>query len=95
MPPDTGERVRLVQAGLGETLISITLDTSAEELHDALMYAFPRLGKGGGYEFLKLDDASRKLLSVVPPPSTSGYHAFYLKSICDPLWEKVHFRAKI
>lgn len=64
--PDTADRVHLVQAGLGKKLVSCS-ESSADELHQKLLSAFPRLHGGGGYEFLKLDEASRRQLSVVPP----------------------------
>ena len=80
LPPDTADRVRLVQAGLGEKKISCGVDAGPEELHQELLASFPRLKSGGGYECLKLDECSRKTLSVVPPP-TGGYTPFYLKSI--------------
>ena len=80
IPLDTADRVRLVQAGLGEKRISCALEAGAEELHQELLVAFPRLRNGGGYEFLKLDEANRKSLTVVPPP-TGGYIPVYLKAI--------------
>lgn len=80
IPPDTADRVRLVQAGLGERRVSCSLESSAEALHQELLSAFPRLRDGGGYEFLKLDETSRKQLSVVPPP-LGGYNPSYLRAI--------------
>lgn len=79
-PPDTADRVRLVQAGLGEKKISCSLEATAEELHRALLEAYPRLRSGGSYEFLKIDERSRKSFSVVPPPA-GGYTPHYLKAI--------------
>ena len=81
IPPDTSERVTLVQAGLGEKRLSCSLDCGADELHEVILSTFPRLRKGGGYELLKLDEASRKQLNVVPPPGTAGYNPVYLKAI--------------
>ena len=80
MPPDTADRVRLVQAGLGEKKISCSLEATAEELHQTLLEAYPRLRNGGGYEFLKIDEGSRKSFSVVPSPA-GGYTPHYLKAI--------------
>ena len=80
IPPDTADRDRLVQAGLGEKRISCSLEASVEELHQELLAAFPRLRKGGGDEFLKLDETSRKCLTVVPPPA-GGYNPVYLRAI--------------
>ena len=80
IPPDTADRVRLVQAGLGEKRVRCELESSAEELHETLMCTFPRLRSGGGYEFLKLEEASRRQLAVVPPPP-GGYIPLYVKAI--------------
>ena len=73
MPPDTTERVRLAQAGLGEKRICCSYDSGVDELHQELLAAFPPLRGGGGYEFLKLDEACRRQLSVVPPPPGQTY----------------------
>ena len=51
-----------------------------DELHQELLAAFPPLHGGGGYEFLKLDEACRRQLSVVPPPP-GGYNQTYLKAV--------------
>ena len=80
IPPDTADRVRLAQAGLGEKRISCSYDGSVDELHQELLSAFPPLRGGGGYEFLRLDEASRRQLSVVPPPP-GGYNQPYLKAV--------------
>ena len=80
LPPDTADRVRLVQAGLGEKRITCGVDSGPEDLHQELLAGFPRLKNGGGYEYLKLDECGRKTLTVVPPP-IGGYTPFYLKSI--------------
>ena len=77
IPPDTVDRVRLAQAGLG---VSCDYDSGVDELHQELLSTFPPLRGGGGYEFLKLDEASRRHLSVVPPP-TGGYSPVYLKAV--------------
>lgn len=68
-PPDTNDRVRLVQAGLGEKKISVNPDGTAENLHAAVLDTYPCLRDGGGYEFMKIDESSRKCFSVVPPSS--------------------------
>ena len=80
IPPDTADRVRLVQAGLGEKRVSCGWGSGVDELHRELLSAFPRLRSGGGYEFLKIDEASRRHLSVVPPPA-GGYSPTYLRAV--------------
>ena len=80
IPPDTADRVRLAQAGLGEKRVSCDYDSGVDELHQELLSTFPPLRGGGGYEFLKLDEASRRQLSVVPPPP-DGYSPVYLKAV--------------
>lgn len=74
---DTADCVRLFRAGLGDKLVRYKLENSADELHQILMCIFPHL-HSGGYEFLKLEEASRRQLTVVPPP-TDGYIPLYIK----------------
>ena len=68
MAPDMREKARLQIAGLGEK--SITLDKFGDgcDVHDALMYRFPKLQNGGGYEVLRIFDASTKELEIIPAP---------------------------
>ena len=40
---------RLMQAGLGEKLLSFYEFTDAEDIHSNLLAAFPKLHAGGGY----------------------------------------------
>lgn len=89
IPPDTADRVRLIQAALGEKRVSCSLESRGTELHEEFLSAFPRLRDGGGYEFLKLDEGSRKCLNVVTPP-TGGYNPAYLKAIF--LQAKIYIR---
>lgn len=62
----TAEKNELTLAGLGEKKISIPdIDCSSREFHDCITATFPKLGGGGGFEFLKCTPSTRKL-EVIP-----------------------------
>ena len=62
----TAEKNELTLAGLGEKKITIPdIDCSSQEFQDSIIAAFPKLGAGGGYEFLKCTPSTRKL-EVIP-----------------------------
>lgn len=79
-PPGPIDRGHLIQAGLGEKLLSFVDIDDAEMLHENLLQAFPRLREGGGYELLRTCDRSSRILDVIPPPP-SGYDITYLISV--------------
>ena len=64
--------------GLGVRGLSLFQHGDNDDLHFALMEAFPQLKDGGGYELLKANQS--RLLEVVPSP-TDGYTASYLKDV--------------
>lgn len=54
-----------------------------------LVYTYPELKDGGGYELLQSGDKSCRQLHVIPPPP-GGYTASFVKSIV--LQAKVYIR---
>ena len=72
-PPGPSERGYLLQAGLGGKTLSFIESSDAEELHQDLLEAFPKLCTAGGYELLRTDDRNSRTLSVIPPPPTVAY----------------------
>ena len=78
--PGPIDRGRLMQAGLGERLLSFVESDDAEMLHGDLLQGFPKLREAGGYELLRTCDRNARYIDVIPPPP-SGYDVTYLKSV--------------
>lgn len=49
-----------------------------EDIHEAILEAFPKLDQAGGYELLRLDQG-KNLEVILPPPE--GYSVGYLKDV--------------
>lgn len=65
VPTTTVAKNELILAGLGEKRVTITnVDCSAKEFQEVLFSEFPRLRQGGGVEFLKSTQSTRKLESI-------------------------------
>lgn len=78
--PDSQERAELKLTGLGEKQVSVFAFAEAQELHDALIFEFPKLAKEGGYELLRVPDVGGRELDVLIPPE-DGYSVEYLKAV--------------
>ena len=88
-PPTPLERAELFAAGLGQKAVLCAADGESWEFHEELMYAYPKLKDGGGYELLRTSDKTNRELSVIPSPP-GGYTASFVKSIV--LQAKVYVR---
>ena len=81
--PDSDERARLQMAGLGEKKITLYLCSEAYEINQELLFQFPKLSDGGGFELLRVPDCGGKQLDIIAIPE-SGYsasYASYLKAV--------------
>lgn len=78
--PDSDERATLQLAGLGEKKISIDAYSEAEDIHQDLLYHYPKLKEGGGYELLRAGEGGGKVLQVIACPE-SGYSVTYLRAV--------------
>ena len=78
--PDSDERAVLQLAGLGEKKISIDAYSDAQEIHQELLYHFPKLRDGGGYELLRTSEGGGKLLQVIASPE-NGLSVSYLRAV--------------
>ena len=79
-PPTAFEKAELLAAGLGEKTVSVPEYGESWELHEELLYTFPKLKDGGGYELLRSLEANTRVLRVIPCPP-GGYTAIFLKSV--------------
>lgn len=80
-PPDSQERARLQIAGLGEKKISLNIYADAHDVYDELMFQFPKLSDGGGFELLRINDrGGAKMLEVINAPD-AGYNVLFLKAV--------------
>ena len=65
VPTTRSEKCMLEEAGLGEKILTIPLDSSAQTFSKVLSEAYPKLKDGGGYELLRCECHSRDLV-VIP-----------------------------
>jgi len=71
VPTTSMTKNALILAGLGEKRVTIpNIDCSAKEFQEVLYGEFPKLRQGGGVEFLKSTQCTRKLETI--PFTTSG-----------------------
>ena len=78
--PDGEERASLQLAGLGEKRISFCTVGEARDIHDELLFQYPKLSEAGGYELLRVPEGGGKSLDVVAAPE-SGYTVSYLRAV--------------
>ena len=71
VPMARAQKLALTSSGLGEKQLSISFNSSAEELHQALLNLFPPLRSCGGYDLLRCGQGSRMLIAI--PGSATGY----------------------
>ena len=65
------QKLALTSSGLGEKQLTISFNSTAEELHQALLNLYPPLRSCGGYDLLRGGQGSRMLIAI--PISTGGY----------------------
>ena len=79
--PGSKYRASLQLAGLGEKRLSVDLYADTRELHDDILFNFPKLIDAGGYELLRSSTAGPgKELEIIPQPG-DGYTVEYLKAV--------------
>lgn len=66
VPTSQSQKIELEEAGLGEKVVSINLDCSAEGFNQAVLEAYPKLKCSGGYELLRCRPQSRDLILIGP-----------------------------
>lgn len=75
--PGPEKKQELKAAGLGEKRLQIGLKATAAQLHDKIIFTFPKLNDAGGYEFLRCLPNSRSLVQLAVP--TGGHTPETLK----------------
>ena len=72
--PDSQERSRLMLAGLGEKKIQLDDHCEWDEIYEELLFQYPKLKDGGGFELLRVGEGGGKRLQVIacPPNVCSG-----------------------
>ena len=79
--PGSKYRASLQLAGLGGKRLSVDLYADTRELHDDILFNFPKLIDAGGYELLRSSTAGpSKELEIIPQPG-DGYTVEYLKAV--------------
>ena len=76
--PDADERMALQLADLGEKRITFLCDAESWEIYNELLFEFPKLKVGGGFEMLRVDCG--KMLQVIACPK-NGYSVPYLCAV--------------
>lgn len=78
--PDSDERASLQLSGLGEKRIILNAYSEMQDIYDELLFQFPKLKQGGGFELLRVPEGGGKLLQVIASPE-SGYTVSYLRAV--------------
>ena len=78
--PDGDERASLQLSGLGEKRITLNSYSEMQDIYEELLYQFPKLKQGGGFELLRVPEGGGKLLQVIASPE-SGYTVAYLRAV--------------
>ena len=75
--PDSQERLHLMLAGLGEKKIQLD---EWDEIHVELLFQYPKLKDGGGFELLRVGEGGGKRLKIIACPP-KGYTVAYLRAV--------------
>ena len=78
--PDSHYRATLKLAGLGEKRFAVDIYCTGQEFYDELLYQFPKLRDGGGYELLRVPEGGGRDLDVIKVPE-GGYNTEYLRAV--------------
>ena len=78
--PDSQERSCLMIAGLGEKKIQLDDFCEWEEIYAELIFQYPKLKDGGGFELLRVGEGGGKRLQVIACPP-KGYTVAYLRAV--------------
>lgn len=78
--PDSQERSCLLLAGLGEKKVQFGDYCEWEEIYDELLFQYPKLKEGGGFELLRVGEGGGKRLQVIACPP-NGYTVAYLRAV--------------
>ena len=66
-------------AGLGEKMVEVPLEATAQEVKEAILEKFHKLLEAGGFSFHRLPPNSKRLVTI--PISSKGYTAAHLKDM--------------
>ena len=77
--PDTEEKMKLAQMGLGFKEIKFNTEGDSCHIHSTIVHAYPDLEFCGGYCLMRLGSGSSELVTVEPP--RSGLNVRYLRDI--------------
>ena len=78
-PPDTEEKMKLAQMGLGFKEMKFDTDGDALHIHSVILASYPELDLCGGYILMRLGSGSRELVTIEPP--RGGLNVRYLRDI--------------
>ena len=78
--PDSRERATLKLAGLGEKRFAVDVCGGGQEFYDELLFQYPKLRDGGGYELLRVPEGGGRDLEVIKVPE-GGYCTEYLRAV--------------
>ena len=65
----------LTANGLGKKKLQLSEQSTAKEIHDSIIEAFPKLINAGGYELLRTVESSKRLIVITPP--LEGYTGMF------------------
>lgn len=69
----------MAASGLGKAKLHLFEESTAMDIHLAVLQQYPKLAECGGYEFLRTYENTKKLNVMTPPPE--GYTGSFLKNV--------------
>ena len=78
--PDSHDQATLKLAGLGERRFPIDVYSTGQEFYDELLFQYPKLREGGGFELLRVPEGGGKELEVIKVPE-GGYNTEFLRAV--------------
>lgn len=81
-PLDYQEKGTLQLAGLGEKRFACSTESDAQDFSNDMIFQFPKLADGGGFELLQMCESGSKELKLIECP-VGGYTVEYLKAVVD------------
>lgn len=89
-PPDTEEKMKLTQMGLGFKEMKFDTDGDALHIHSVILGSYPELDFCGGYILMRLGSGSSELVTIEPP--RGGLNVISAKLFIRPLQRDIEER---
>lgn len=85
VPTTQDAKMVLEEAGLGEKVVEVPMESTPDDFHEIVLSAFPKLKDGGGFELFRCAPNSRELLPIGPrvasTPKLVGNGRVYIRPL--------------